>query len=56
MSAAGQMICPICGEHFQMDDIVLTYRIWPGHEQVGHADCIVSLCVESQSEEDEEDS
>jgi hypothetical protein len=55
MSSIGQMMCSVCGEPFEKGDVIVTFRVWPEHERVGHAACVVSLSIEDSDEEDEED-
>ncbi len=56
MAAIGQVACMVCGEPFQRGDVVVTFRIWPEEERVGHAACVVSLSIQDSSGEEDEGS
>ncbi|HEX3665284.1 MAG TPA: hypothetical protein VHU23_08635 [Rhizomicrobium sp.] len=51
--ASGSTTCAICNEEFQDGEIVTSFRHWPGEEQQGHIDCLISLIADD--EEDDED-
>ena len=54
MSSIGQMMCSVCGEPFQKGNVVVTFRVWPNEEKVGHAACVISLSIDEPPPEDEE--
>jgi hypothetical protein len=45
MSEAEQSVCPICTEAFESGELLVAYRIWPRSQLWGHADCVESLSI-----------
>jgi len=54
MAVIGQMACSVCGEPFQRGDVIVTFRVWPEQERVGHAACVVSLSIQDPSVEEDD--
>ena len=56
MPVSGQTVCTVCGEPFQKGDVIVTFRVWPEEERMGHAACVVSLSIQDSSEEEDKGS
>lgn len=54
MSGAGQISCPLCGELFKTGDILVAFHVWPSHESVAHAACVVAASIEQPEAEEKE--
>ncbi|HEX4157786.1 MAG TPA: hypothetical protein VHY79_04865 [Rhizomicrobium sp.] len=53
MAENDQSVCQICDEPFEVGDLVIVYREWPGEERPGHVGCVGSISM--IDEEDDED-
>jgi len=49
MSQSEQLVCSICGEPFQNDDVVVKYRSWPEAEKLCHVACAMTLAKKNEA-------
>jgi hypothetical protein len=53
MTETQQTTCPLCDEPFQEGQVVISFRIWPDAEQLGHVDCIMEAIALDEDDDDE---
>ena len=53
MTGNDQTTCPICEELFQEGDFLVSYREWPGEQQLGHFGCIAAISLEDEADDED---